>query len=316
MSAKKSGSATLDSDKEAGGLKTALRRNGHWILATVVLVAGCAFGWKLLWEQVREHVFASADYRLDADSIEVTPLPAWIHANVKAEVIRDASLESSLSVLDPELTLQIARAFGLHPWVAKVERVTKRYPAGVKVELAYRVPVGMVEVPGPALLPVDAEGVLLPTEDFSPVDARHYPRIGEIKTSPIGPVGTRWGDTRVAGAAGVASAVAPHWENLKLYQIVPAGRQANSLGGIETDAYELFTKGGTRIDWGRPPGAEVAGEAAAASKVARLLEYAAKHGDSLDDAATPQHFDVRPTSGLSTVARPAIQALPVTKPVE
>ena len=234
---------------------------------------------------------------------------------LKAEVIRDASLDSSLSTLDPELTMRVAQAFRLHPWVAKVQRVSKQYPAAVKVELVYRRPAAMVEVPGPALLPVDAEGVVLPTDDFSPLDARHYPRIAEIKTSPLGPVGTRWGDTRVSGAASVAAAVADQWERLGLHHIVPSGRQSGAPGGRETDAYELFTNAGTRIDWGRPPGAEISGEAMAAGKVAALLEYAQAHGGSLDDAGKPQRLDVRPVSGMLVAPRPAIQSLP-RQPVE
>ncbi len=313
MSAKKNDSALLDEKpfKSAAGLTGFLRANARWIIAVVLIGGACAFGWKMLWEQVRDHVGASPDYRLDPTAIEIAPaLPAWIHADLKAEVIRDASLDGSLSTLDPELTMRIAQAFRLHPWVAKVERVSKQFPAAVKVELVYRRPAAMVEVPGPALLPVDAEGVVLPTEDFSPLDARHYPRISEIKTSPIGPMGTRWGDTHVTGAAGVAAAIAEHWEGLALHHIVPSGRQATTPGGRETDAYELYTKAGTRIDWGRPPGAEISGEAPADSKIAALLEFAAKHGGSLDDPKKPHRLDVRPISGLVVVARPAIQPLP------
>ncbi len=311
MTAKKNDSETPGekTPKSSGGLGGFVHNNARWMIALAVIAGICAYGWNMLWEQVREHVAAASDYQLDPETIEITPPPEWIHANLRAEVIRDASLDGSLSVLDPELTVRIARAFGLHPWVAKVERVSKRYPAAVQVDLIYRRPVAMVEVPGPALLPVDAEGVLLPTDDFSPADARHYPRIAEIKTSPIGPVGTRWGDTRVAGAALVAAALGEHWDALKLNHIVPSGRQSTSPGARETDAYELYTKAGTRIDWGRPPGAEIPGEASAASKIACLLEYASKHGDSLDNAAKPQRLDVRPSSGLVIAARPAIQPL-------
>jgi hypothetical protein len=180
----------------------------------------------------------------------------------------------------------------------------------VKVELIYRRPVAMVEVSGPALLPVDRDGFVLPTEDFSSLDAKHYPRISEIKTSPIGPVGTRWGDTRVTGAARVAAVLAEHWEPLALGQIVPSGRQTTAPGGRETDAYEVYTKAGTRIDWGRPPGAEVSGEATADHKIAALLEYAAKHGGTLDDAKNSHRIDVRPQGGLVVSSRPAIKSLP------
>ncbi len=199
MSAKKSESAVLDAEPKAAGLAGLLRANARWIVAVAVIGGGCVAGWLLLWDQVREHVAAAPDYQVDPTTIEVSPpVPEWIHADLKAEVIRDASLDTSLSTLDPELTMRIAQAFRLHPWVAKVVRVSKHYPAAVKVELVFRRPAAMVEVPGPALLPVDAEGVVLPTDDFSPLDARKYPRIAEIKTSPVGPVGTRWGDTRVA----------------------------------------------------------------------------------------------------------------------
>ena len=61
--------------------------------------------------------------------------PAWIHTDVKAEVIRNASLDAALSVLDDNLTVNIAQAFALHPWVAKVTRVSKHHPARVKVEV-------------------------------------------------------------------------------------------------------------------------------------------------------------------------------------
>ena len=161
----------------------------------------------------------------------MTPLPPWIHTDLKAEVLRDASLDGPLSLLDKELTVRVAHAFALHPWVAKVQRVSKRSPAGVQVDLDYRRPVAMVEVPGPALLPVDGEGVLLPTADFSPQDARQYPRIAEIKTSPLGPVGTRWGDTHVTGGARIAAALLDDWQALKLHQVVPAAPDRFSRRG-------------------------------------------------------------------------------------
>ena len=197
----------------------------------------------------------------------------------------------------------------MHPWVAKVQRVSKRSPAGVEVELDYRRPVAMIVVAGPMLLPVDGEGVLLPTADFSPQEAQHYPRIAEIKTSALGPVGTRWGDTHVTGGAQIAAALLEDWEALKLHQVVPAARQVDSLG-VESDTYELCTREGTRVDWGHPPGAEIANEAKAAKKIERLRSYAAQHGGSLEDPSGPQRLDVRSASSLLVAPRPPIQTLP------
>ena len=178
------------------------------------------------------------------------------------------------------------------------------------VELVYRRPVAMVEVPN-GLLPVDADGVLLPTDDFSPLDALGYLRIGEIKTSPSGQIGTRWGDTHVTGAAQIAAFLVGDWQKLKLYQVVPAARQTDATG-TETDTYELYTPQRTRIDWGRPPGAEGGTEAKAAKKLERLRAYAAEHGGSLEDPTTPQRLDVRAASSLLVAPRPQIQSLPET----
>ncbi|HEY1784730.1 MAG TPA: hypothetical protein VGG30_04245, partial [Pirellulales bacterium] len=283
MSAKKSDAAVADPPASArGGLFGLLRGNARWLLFIGVFVGASVMGWKMLWESVREQVISAVDNRIDPEQIEMTPLPAWIHTDLKAEVVRDASLDGPLSLLDPELTVRVAHAFALHPWVAKVQRVSKRSPAGVAVDLIYRRPVAMVEFPGPSLLPVDGDGVLLPTADFSPTEALHYVRIAEISTSPIGPVGTRWGDTHVTGAAQIAAALIDDWETLKLYQIVAAARQVDA-SGVESDAYELYTRERTRVDWGRPPGAETGTEAKTAQKIDRLRSYAAQHGGSLED---------------------------------
>ncbi len=336
MSPKKSEAAVAEPPRQPRGLRGTLRANAGWIVFVGVFVGVCVVGWKLLWEQVREQVLSAADYQLEADQIEMTELPPWIHSDpkkFKADVLRDASLDGPLSLLDRELTVRLAKAFALHPWVAKVERVSKRSPPGVMVEVVYRRPVAMVVIPRSRLVdaagillptedfspieaknylfPVDAAGVLLPTEDFSKVDAQGYLKIGEIKTLPAGPVGTRWGDTYVTGAAQIAAALLDDWQNLKLFQIVPAARTVDAAG-TETDTYELYTRKGTRVDWGRPPGAEVGTEAKAAKKLDRLKTYAGEHGGSLEDPVTPQRLDVRAASSLLVAPRPTIQSLPET----
>ena len=207
--------------------------------------------------------------------------------------------------------MHVAHAFALHPWVAKVERVSKRPPAGVTVELIYRRPVAMVVGAGAGAVAGRWRGVLLPTADFSPAEALHYLRIAEIKTSPLGPVGTRWGDTHVTGAARIAALLVDDWEKLKLYQIVPAARQVDA-GGVETDTYELYTRERTRVDWGRPPGAEIGTEAKAAKKIDRLRltppSMAARW--KTPPARSGSTFARR--SSLIVAPRPTIQTLPET----
>jgi hypothetical protein len=261
---------------------------GRTATAIVLLLAGFAAGSYAVWRHVEKK--ERARYILTLDQLQVTPLPPWIHSDVRAEGFRNASRDSRLSALDDDLVSRIADAFALHPWVAKVNRVTKHPPARVDVDLVYRQPVSMVEVAGGDLLPVDAEGVLLPGMDFTPTEKRSYPFLAGIETLPMRPVGQPWGDGRVLDGALIAAAFGPAWQQLKLYRIQPSAGPAAATP--RETAYELSTWGGTRIVWGLGPTTKLLGEPSAAEKVARLQQYAATHG-GLDGRAGAQLLDVR-----------------------
>ncbi|MGD9722603.1 MAG: cell division protein FtsQ/DivIB [Pirellulales bacterium] len=279
---------------------------GRWaaIAAGIVLVtAGVSYG---VWQQVRTHVLGSNQYQVDPAQIFLTPSPPWIRSNIKEEVLREAGLAEPLSLLDAQLTARVAGAFAAHPWIARVERVSKHFPSGLEVEVVYRRPVAMVEVTDGAL-PVDVDGVVLPTADFQPGEADIYPRIGGIHTSPAGLVGTPWGDAAVAGAAQIVAAFGDDWKMLDLLRVTPAARRPGGRGGVEY-AFALFTRGGTRIDWGLAPGTTVAGEQPAAEKIAQLRQYAAKIG-SLDGPA-PQQLLFASDGALQAVPRTPVAPLP------
>lgn len=258
--------------------------------------------WYAAWRRVGEDVLLAKEYWLTQQDLEFTPPPEWIHRNVPAEVFRDASLDSPLSITDENLVRRLAEAFSLHPWVAEVRRVSKHYPARVEVELVYRRPVLMVQVPG-GLLPVDEVGVLLPSDDFSPLEAvRDYPRLVGVDTVPVGPVGMRWGDARVLEGAEIADTFGSAWRDLNLDCIVPSALL--EVGHAGEYSYELVTKGGTRILWGRAPGAETPGEPQAADKVARLVEYQKQNG-TLEGPGGPQQLDVRTLGAAQNDSRTA-----------
>lgn len=271
------------------------------VFAATIVIAFC-IAWAITWEKVRSRVLASPEYWLKLQDVEITPLPEWIHTDVRAEVFRDASLDRSLSITDDDLTDRIANAFKLHPWVAEVQRVCKYHPAHVKVDLVYYRPVLMVQVPG-GLLPVDINGVLLPTGDFSPLEAGRYPRLVGIDSVPVGPPGERWGDARVVGAAGIAAAFGSAWQRLGLERIV-AGNMV-SVGRHREETYELFTPAGTRVLWGRAPTTDMPGELSAEEKVARLEKYAAENG-SLDGPSGPREHDVRQLQAVNSAPRTAV----------
>lgn len=263
---------------------------GRAFTAVVLLVAVFLIGWGVVWQKVRPQFLASSDYTVTKQQIELTPSPAWIHTDIRDEVFRNASLDTPLSILDDDLGERIAGAFALHPWIAKVNRVAKSPPNRVEVDVVYRKPVCMIEVPGD-LLPVDSGGVLLPAGDFSPIEKQGYPFVAGIDTRPMGPVGQRWGDGRVVDAAEIAAAFGTAWQELKLYRIVPISAIGSPMP--EEPIYELLTRAGTHVIWGRAPSSKMVGEPAAAEKVARLAGYAAQNGGSLEGPSGPQQIDVR-----------------------
>lgn len=126
-----------------------------------------------------------------------------------------------------------------------------------------------------SFLPVDTEGVLLPTKDFSQADIANYLLIygRNIKAVDYPRVGMVLNDSQVQEAIMLARLVEPLRANgqLKLSSIYvyPSGASVRSRWKLE-----LTTKGGPRILWGSPPGKEASGEPTANAKLKRLVELA------------------------------------------
>jgi len=181
--------------------------------------------------------------------------------------------DAPLDVLDDGLAARLEAAFQRHPWVERVRRVEVG-PRRVRVSLSYRTAVLTVPLAdGPRA--VDGGGVLLPEAATDP----EAPTLRGPARRPAGPPGEPWGDERVAAAARAAAALRPHQGRLKITSIdVGEGeiRLEWPLGAVQ---------------WGRPPGDEAAGEAAADEKVRRLLEFAGGRDGSRWEV------DLRPAGG-------------------
>jgi hypothetical protein len=264
-----------------------------WIALFLILALGVSI--HFLWQRIQPALAGESHYLLAIENIHITPPPPWIHADIKAEVIRDGGLAGAISLLDPwdALSKRVREAFEFHPWVHSVERIAKRPPRALDVRLKYRRPIAAVEsadADGIAFLPIDEHAVRLPDRDLSDAERRHLPRISGIVGRPL--VGDRWDDPRVTGAAKLAAALADVWRQLHLVEILPATDRAYS-DERSAFAFELITSGGTRIVWGAAPGSEApAGESPLAQKRARLLEYATQNG-SLQSIDGPARLDVR-----------------------
>jgi hypothetical protein len=283
---------------------------GRPVLIVLIVLGLFLGGWYLAWHRLGPVVVSSREYLVGPEQIEldITPKPTWIHSDLRAEVFRDVALEGQLSILDEDLAKRIAGAFVRHPWVDRVVRVTKMHPnasggPSVKVELVCRRPVCMVDVPGDKPLPVDAEGVLLPSGDFTSTESFVYPRLMNVDRPPPGSPGQRWsGDPRVVGAAEIAAAFGPAWYTMKLHRIEPFESDPVAAG-LATPPHTasmqhepffvLTTHNGTQILWGNAPrAAGIAADAlSAAEKVARLERYFRQY-DTLD-APDGKPLDVR-----------------------
>ena len=251
---------------------------------------------------------ARPGYALTAEGVRLDPPPARpVPADLPARVLG----EEPVSILDDGLAARLAAAFKKHPWVRRVEEVRLSHPARADVRLVYRAPAAAVAVRA-GLYPVDAGGVLLPPADFTRRAAEDLPRIegpaGGAFAAP-GPAGTLWRDDRVAGAAKICEELAGVWAECDLAAVrpLPAGESLldeqpgpEVVAGAEKSAggdvrYELVTRRGSRIAWGRAPGSGHPGELGAADKRRRLVGEVRR---LLADVRGPQAVDLTGWDGI------------------
>ncbi len=236
-----------------------VRRAGLGSVAVVLLaIAAGAF----VWSRVGDFVRWGDGYQLRPEMVELLGRAPWVRGDLKAEVMRSASLDGGLPLADSELATRLARAFDMHPWVKQVVRVEVKHPARAIVEILCREPVAMVSVRG-GLLAVDADGFVLPSADFAPESAAEYPRITGVESSPQGPEGSRWGDSVVEEGASVAVVIGPEWRTLGIVECRPIAMQGTRM-------WELVGPEGRTILFGGAPGREAAGEPSVAEKIVKL----------------------------------------------
>jgi hypothetical protein len=267
--------------------RVARRRGRVIVVLAVVLLLG--WGAQAAWHWAAPHVANRDRYLLPASGISISPPPEWIVADIRGQVIHSSGLDGRLSILDSGFVEAIKHAFALHPWVLSVNRIEKRFPPAVNVELTYREPLAVIETARGELLPVDRHGLHLPAEDVPLIRREYLPRAIGIVGQP--PVGQRWEDARVQGAIEIVGYLTQVWEPLHLKVITPRARP-EIRGERQFFVYDIVTHGGTRIIWGASPHAGAPGEASFEVKLARLKSCVEKYGP-LDSMKAPGIVDVR-----------------------
>lgn len=252
------------------------------------------------------------EYRLTFSQIQIQPPPDRpVPLNLLEQVRQLADLPDEFSILDENLTTEVARAFRRHPWVAKVARVRKKFPSAVTVELEYRNPVAMVRQ-ADKLTPIDLQGVALPISDFSTEEASRYPVIQNPGVKVSVQTGSAWDDPAILAAAQLASYLKDKWTPLKL-EAITVDRSDASKTLWKDLSLVLIGRGGSRILWGRAPGIDYPGELEPTQKIRRIEKYLADFGDYVRPSG-PYEIDIRHWHEIS---RHALVVAPTsTKPVK
>lgn len=271
--------------------KSVFRPSMLWWLASALLIV--VFLPYLPW--LIPDLSGLPQYQIGWDRVQVTPPPPGVPTVIVDEVRAAAKLPERLSLLEPGLAARLAVAFAAHPWIANVEKVEVERQRRITIALIYRRPAALVESRD-GYYPVDAEGVLLPPGDFDSDAAAKLPVVKNIKTLPQGAAGEGWGDLTVVCAARVAAALAPegdierHWNRLGLAALIaPTPKVAAPVA--EDLSFEILTRGGSIVVWGRAPGADSL-EPSVEEKLARLSQVVQNQG-SLDGPGGPYRIDIR-----------------------
>ncbi len=279
------------------------------MLFRLSLVAGVCALWPYAYQRLPS-LGKRAEYRVTFQQVQISPAPERpVPANLIEQVEKLADLPRELSILDEAVTADVANAFRKHPWVSKVVRVRKSFPTVITVELEYRRPVAMVQVPE-GRIPIDIDGIVLPTTDFSSSDIDRFPLIQNISSKPSARPGIVWSDPSVLAAAKLAQLLGDKWKALKL-EAISLPRNASTTSEVNDVSLELVGLGGSRILWGRTPGSDHPGELEPTQKIRRLENYLTEFGD-YGQPNGPYEIDIRHWRENSR--RPLVSDRPTTKP--
>jgi len=245
---------------------------------------------------------AQAEYQFEMEQIQINAPNDWVPASLLDDVLREADLPATVSILERDLCRRVALAFESNPWVESVESVSITGKPGLQAVIHFRQPVAFVETPR-GLYAVDHKGVLLPPQDFAISETDRLPRINNIRSQPT-EIGKPWNDPIVISAAQLAVHLVPdgdmdqYWTRFGLAQILAPTitREGDEPIRLEELNFELSMNDGSHIVWGHPPGGDSL-EPTIEQKLERM-EYLA-NSDRLDASGGPYRIDIRLFDSIS-----------------
>ena len=225
-------------------------------------------------------------YLVEGGDVRISRPHEFVDAGFFREALDSARLTPPLSVVDPMLVPRLRRSLEAEPWVAEVSHLSATLQDGVRVVLKYREPALMVRT-ADGLFPVDADGVVLPAEDFTPETAAAFPTLRLFDAHPHA-AGARWRDERVLEAAAVVRTLRPFggertlWDRAGFREVRPV-----EVG----EGLELLTAGGSRVVWGRAD-SDGTVEPSTDQKIGKI-ESLLRQRETLDAPAGPYRIELR-----------------------
>jgi hypothetical protein len=266
------------------------------ILVSIATIAGTIY----LWNQHQRAIVNLEDYTLTADKVTINESQGVPVAQLKELVATPNEESRPNSLLEPTLIRQTVQRLKQYSWVESIHNITKS-KSGLKIELEYRKPIGIVELnrtnvlnwpenQPERLIPIDRNGVVMPDESVAESLARFTvfePILGN-HTAPWSSIS----DDRVIGCVKISEYLFERWKKYGLYRVTTLRppRQPSDQAipfQIWTDTKAVATK----IIWGNPPGMELPGEASAETKLAALEKIFAEYGPL--NELPPTTIDIR-----------------------
>lgn len=248
---------------------------GSLLFALIPLVIFGYWGWYHYAANRIDRTF----YSLKIDQVQISTQPAWIKSSVLEEVFKEKRLDR-INTLDPSANADIASAFETHPWVKSATRVRK-YSGAVAVDLVYRQPLAMIQVPyqesesgkwKQGFYPVDQYGVVLPVSDFSQSQVFEFLLI-DIENIDRTPTGMAYADVRVHHALKLAQFLEVSGQRSELEIKWLRVTRDNDVSTGKPWLLQLQTGDNRLIVWGHTPGDEVGGENPPDRKLSDLANW-------------------------------------------
>jgi len=218
-------------------------------------------GWGV-WSIGKRGLLQLPEYRLEAGRFHLSEPPPWIPETLVYDVLTTAKFGLEESVLDKRLPERLAVAFTANPWIHKVRKIQIKYPAEVYVELEYRNPVCLVSLPdGNGFYPVDAYGILLPTDYFTQGTSKEiaekmnaFPLVVGTPSNPSGSLGDPWGNSAVEKAAKITAMLgvdAKPWGVVSIRILTtPKEEPFMTSWNTQPPEFQLVAENGRVFHWG------------------------------------------------------------------